>query len=133
MQNNKFLEALDKTQGPLLSDGAMGTMLNSKGAVNEVCLDHLNLTNPALVAEIHRAYIEAGADIIQTNTFGANRFKLTLHGLEGKLAQINRAGVELVRRVSMAAYKEVLIAGDIGPLGVRILFVLNFVCFVAGW
>jgi len=120
MQTNKFLAALDKTQGPLLSDGAMGTMLNSKGAVNELCFDHLNLTNPALVAEIHRAYIEAGADIIQTNTFGANRFKLTLHGLEGKLAQINRAGVELVRRVSMAAYKEVLIAGDIGPLGVRI-------------
>ena len=83
MQSSKFLQALENAPGPLLSDGAMGTMLNSKGALNEVCFDHLNLSNPALVAEVHRAYIEAGSDIIQTNTFGAKRFKLALHGLEG--------------------------------------------------
>ena len=72
------------------------------------------------MGDIHREYIEAGADIIQTNTFGANRFKLAKHGLESKLIEINRGGVELARRVVAASQKNVLIAGDVGPLGVRI-------------
>lgn len=104
----------------LLADGAMGTMLHARGVSFEKCFDELNLTNPAVVAEVHRAYIEAGAQIILTNTFGSNRFKLGQHGLGDKLAEINRAGVELARRVAAASYKDVLIAGDVGPLGVRI-------------
>jgi homocysteine S-methyltransferase len=97
----------------------MGTMLNQKGVAFEVCFDQLNLTQPALVAEIHREYIEAGSQIIQTNTFGANRFKLGRLGLENDLAAINVAGVELARRVISSSFKPVLIAGDVGPLGVR--------------
>lgn len=103
-----------------LSDGAMGTILHSKGADFEQCFDELDLTDPAMVADIHRAYIEAGSQIIQTNTFGANRYKLAKHGLEDKVSQINQAGVELAKRVVMASFKDVLIAGDVGPLGVRI-------------
>jgi hypothetical protein len=98
----------------------MGTMLNARGASFEACFDALNLTRPALVAEVHREYIEAGANIIQTNTFGANRYKLGAHGLEGKVAEINQAGVELARRVIAASFQEVLVAGDLGPLGVRL-------------
>ena len=77
----------------------MGTMLNARGVGFDTCFDALNLTNPALVAEVHREYIEAGSQVIQTNTFGANRYKLAAHGLEDKVAEINRAGVELARRV----------------------------------
>jgi homocysteine S-methyltransferase len=72
------------------------------------------------VAEIHRAYIEAGAQLIITNTFGANRFKLAKHGLENHVIQINKASVDLAKRVVAASFKDVLVAGDVGPLGVRI-------------
>jgi homocysteine S-methyltransferase len=116
---NKFLTLLETSSLPVLGDGAMGTMLNARGVNFEQCLDALNLSRPALVAEIHRAYIDAGAQVIQTNTFGANRYKLTTHGLEDKVTEINRAGVELARRVVMASFKDVLVAGDVGPLGVR--------------
>jgi homocysteine S-methyltransferase len=115
---NDLLELLTKTT--LLSDGAMGTMLHARGVSFEKCFDELNLTNPDAVGDIHREYIEAGANIIQTNTFGANRYKLAKHGLESKLIDINRGGVELARRVVAASSKEALIAGDVGPLGVRI-------------
>jgi methionine synthase / methylenetetrahydrofolate reductase(NADPH) len=98
----------------------MGTMLNSQGVGFDTCLDALNLNQPALVAEVHRAYIEAGSQVIQTNTFGANAYKLAEHGLQDKVAEINRAGVELARRVVSASFKEVLVAGDVGPLGVRL-------------
>lgn len=99
----------------------MGTMLHARGMSFASCFDELNLTNPATVADIHREYIEAGAQLILTNTFGANRFKLGKHGLETRLVEINRAGVELARRAVAASFKEnVLVAGDIGPLGVRI-------------
>ena len=104
----------------LLADGAMGTMLHARGIGFDKCFDELNLTNPVVVAEIHREYIEAGARLIITNTFSANRFKLSKHGLQGDVAEINRAGVELAKRVVSASYKDVLIAGDVGPLGVRI-------------
>ncbi len=105
---------------PLLADGAMGTMLHERGAGFEQCFDNLNLTNPAMVAEIHRDYIEAGSQIILTNTFSANRYKLTRHGLETRLEEINSSGVELAKRVVAASFKEVFIAGDVGPLGVRL-------------
>ncbi len=117
---SKFLELLSISSIPLLGDGAMGTMLNARGVGFEACFDALNLENPALVSEVHRAYIDAGARIIQTNTFGANRFKLAAHGLERRLKEINRSGVELVRQAGLAAGRDVLVAGDVGPLGVRL-------------
>ena len=104
----------------LLADGAMGTMLHAHGIGFDKCFDELNLTQPLAVAEIHRAYIEAGAQLIITNTFGANRFKLAKHGLEDHVLEINRASVDLAKRVVSASFKEVLVAGDVGPLGVRI-------------
>ena len=113
-----FKQLLNSTT--LLADGAMGTMLNAHGIGFEKCFDELNLTNPAVVAEVHREYIEAGSQIILTNTFSANRYKLQKFGLADKLTSINEAGVELARRVAAASFKDVLIAGDIGPLGVRL-------------
>jgi methionine synthase / methylenetetrahydrofolate reductase(NADPH) len=104
----------------ILADGAMGTMLHARGIGFDQCFDELNLTHPSAVAEIHRAYIEAGAQLIITNTFGANRFKLAKHGLEDHVLEINRAGVDLAKRVVAASFREVLVAGDVGPLGVRI-------------
>lgn len=115
-----FLDLLESTSQPILADGAMGMMLNARGIGFDQCFDALNLSNPGLVAEIHRAYIEAGAQIIQTNTFGANRFKLAEHDLADQVDEINQAGVDLARRVVMASFKDVLIAGDVGPLGVRL-------------
>jgi homocysteine S-methyltransferase len=116
--NNKFLELLSSKT--ILADGAMGTMLHGRGIGFDKCFDELNITNPAAVADIHREYIEAGAQLVITNTFSANRFKLTKHGLEDQVAEINRAGVELAKRVVAASFKDVLVAGDVGPLGVRI-------------
>ena len=114
----KFLDVLEAST--LLIDGAMGTMLHARGIGFDKCFDELNLTNPAAVAEIHREYIEAGAQLIITNTFGANRFKLSKHGLQDDVVEINCKGVELAQRVVAASFKDVLIAGDVGPLGVRI-------------
>lgn len=118
-EKNPFL-ALLECDRPILSDGAMGTELHARGVPFDQCFDELNLTQPGLVAEIHREYIEAGSQIIQTNTFGANRYKLARHGLENDVARVNTAGVELARRVVLASFKPVLIAGDVGPLGVRL-------------
>lgn len=118
-ENNSFLSLLNGGR-PILSDGAMGTILHARGVAFDECFDALNLKNPALVAEVHREYIEAGSNIIQSNTFGANRFKLARHGLENEVARVNSAGVELAHRVVMASFKPVLVAGDIGPLGVRL-------------
>lgn len=120
MSASKFLSVLQASPAPLLADGAMGTMLHARGVAFDRCFDELNLSDPAAVAEIHRAYIEAGAQIILTNTFGANRYKLAKHGLEEQTAEINRAGVELARRVVAASFREVFIGGDVGPLGVRL-------------
>ena len=114
----KFLQLL-AGKAPILADGAMGTLLNQRGVGFDRCFDELNITNPAQVAAIHREYIDAGAQVIQTNTYGANRYKLSQHGLEEKVGQINQAGVELAHRVVMASFREVLVAGDVGPLGVR--------------
>ena len=114
----KLLETL--STNTLLADGAMGTMLHARGVGFDKCFDELNLTNPAAVADIHREYIEAGAQLVLSNTFGANRFKLTRHGLEDQVSELNHAGVELARKAAAASKGEVLIAGDVGPLGVRI-------------
>jgi len=101
----------------LLCDGAMGTMLYNKGVFLNTCFDELNLRSPELVQEVHREYVRSGVDIIETNTFGANRFKLKKHGLEDKVHEINLAGARLARQ---EAGRAVLVAGSIGPLGVKI-------------
>ena len=84
-----------------------GPMLHARGVGFDKCFDELNLTNPAVVAEIHREYIEAGAQLVITNTFGANRFKLSKHGLEDDVKEINHKGVELAKRVVAASFKDV--------------------------
>jgi homocysteine S-methyltransferase len=103
--------------GVVLFDGAMGTMLYERGVFINRSFDEVNLLNPDLVEAIHRAYIEAGADVIETNTFGANRFKLKQFSLDDRLHDINREGAAIARR---AAGDDVLVAGSIGPLGLKI-------------
>jgi len=103
--------------GPLLCDGAMGTLLYSRGVFINRCYDELNLIQPEMILAAHQDYVKAGAEILETNTFGANNFRLTRHGCQDQLKQINRRGVELARE---AAHGEALVAGSVGPLGVRI-------------
>jgi len=104
-------------EGVVVFDGAMGTMLYAKGIYINHCFDYLNLEKPELVDEIHRLYIRSGVDVIETNTFGANRFKLSPHSLGDKLREINIQGVKIARK---AGGENVLVAGSMGPLGVRI-------------
>jgi homocysteine S-methyltransferase len=120
LSRNKFIALLESSDQPILGDGAMGTMLNALGVGFDQCFDALNLKNPSLVAQVHREYIEAGAQIIQTNTFGANCYKLTEHNLGDKVEQINQAGVELAKEAVRKSNKDILVAGDVGPLGVRL-------------
>lgn len=101
-----------------VADGAMGTMLYSKGVFINRCFDELNLSNPALVKEIHEEYVRAGAEILETNTFGATRPRLASYGLAEKLAAINEAGVRLAREA--AAASGAFVAGAVGPLGLHI-------------
>ncbi len=102
---------------PLLCDGAMGTLLYARGVPMDACFDALNLNNPALVQSAHADYIAAGADCIETNTFGANRFKLAIHGLSGEVRAINRNGVKLARDARESMGRDVFVLGSIGPLG----------------
>src|SRR5207244_9720283 len=104
-------------QGPLLCDGAMGTVLYARGVSLDACFDVLNLNNPRLVQAIHADYIAAGADLIESNTFGANRFKLAVHGLEGQVREVNRRGVRLARDVRESSGPDVFVLGSTGPLG----------------
>lgn len=113
----KFIQRLTRSDKPIVFDGAMGTLLHERGVDIDECFDELNLLDPAAVGEIHRDYIAAGAEVIKTNTFGANRTKLERHGLDDRVAEVNAAGVKLARRVVEASFKDVMIAGDIGPLG----------------
>jgi homocysteine S-methyltransferase len=110
-----FSEALE--QRVLVCDGAMGTMLYSKGVFINKSFDALNLTRPDLVEEVHQEYVRAGADLVETNTFGANRIKLGSFGLADSLAAINTEGARIARR---AAGARAYVAGSIGPLGIRI-------------
>jgi methionine synthase I (cobalamin-dependent) len=114
---NRFLALLQTSPMPILADGAMGTLLHSRGIPFDQCFDELNLSNPAAITGIHAEYQEAGAQILLTNTFGANRFKLAKHGLQDKVDSINTLGVDLARK---AAAGSAFVAGDIGPLGVHI-------------
>lgn len=102
---------------PLLFDGAMGTLLYSHGIPQRACLDELVLTRADLIASIHREYLEAGADAIETDTFGANRFRLAEYGLERQACQINRRAAQLAREARDTAGRDALVAGSIGPLG----------------
>ena len=104
-------------EGPLLCDGAMGTVLYSRGVSADACFDVLNLSNPKLVQAIHADYITVGVDCIETNTFGANRFKLAAHSLESEVREINRRGARLARDVRESMGRDVLVLGAIGPLG----------------
>jgi len=118
---NQVLQLLAASSGkPLLADGAMGTLLLSRGVSPEENLDALNLARPELVAQAHRDYLRAGAQIIETNTYGANRYKLAAAGLEDKLEEIIRAGVRIARREADDDAGGALVAGSIGPLGVRL-------------
>jgi len=98
----------------LLADGAIGTMLYQHGIFLNSCFDEVNLGKPELVKKIHKAYVDAGADFIETNTFGANSFKLARFGLQDKVEQINNTAVELARS---CAGPDVMVAGSIGPIG----------------
>ncbi|MDQ6800830.1 MAG: bifunctional homocysteine S-methyltransferase/methylenetetrahydrofolate reductase [Acidobacteriota bacterium] len=100
-----------------LFDGAMGTMLYSKGVFINKCYDELNLRSPEIVLEVHKQYVRAGAEILETNTYGANRVKLRTFGIEEDLREINLKAVEIARK---AAGDAVYVAGAIGPLGIRI-------------
>ena len=111
------LTELTGRRGAVLFDGAMGTELLARGAPSESCLEELNLTAPALVRAIHRDYIAAGADGIETNTFGANRFRLGEHYLEARVREINDAGARLAIEARNASGRPVLVAGSVGPLG----------------
>ncbi len=107
-----FLDRL--AAGTIVFDGAMGTMLYSRGVFLNRCFDELNLSNPGLVRQIHEEYLDAGADVIETNTFGAHRFKLGPHGLEAQVRKINREGARVARE---AARGRALVAGAVGPIG----------------
>ncbi len=102
-------------QGILIGDGAMGTMLYQQGAFLNTCFEELNLTRPEMVKKIHSQYVEAGADFIETNTYGANTFKLARFGLADRLEQVIVAATQIARQ---AAQDKTLIAGSIGPLGI---------------
>jgi homocysteine S-methyltransferase len=110
-----FLERLARE--PLLADGAMGTMLYARGVPFDQSFDALNLSRPDLVTAIHLEYIGAGAELIETNTFGANRFRLSRHNLEDQVRHINLAGAAAARAAREASGRQVWIAGSIGPIG----------------
>lgn len=115
MSKDTFLQRLQESV--LVCDGAMGTIIYSRGVFINRCFDELNLSNPDLVMDIHKAYVQAKADIIETNTYGANRIKLKAHGFEEQVTLINRRGAELARQ---AAGPEIFVAGSMGPTGMRI-------------
>ena len=104
----------------VIFDGAMGTMLYSKGIYINRCFDEMNLSAPSVIADIHSEYVKAGAQVIETNTFGANRCKLAPHGFDEKLEAINYQGAKLAAQVAKAAQHPVYVAGSIGPLGIKI-------------
>jgi methionine synthase / methylenetetrahydrofolate reductase(NADPH) len=114
-ERERFRERLSKA--PILLDGGMGTLLFSSGVPQRACLDELATTRPDLVGAIHRAYLAAGAEVIETATFGANRIRLAAYGLAGDAARLNRRAAQVAREARDVAGREALVAGSIGPLG----------------
>jgi methionine synthase / methylenetetrahydrofolate reductase(NADPH) len=119
---NQFAKIL--ASRPLLADGAMGTVLYARGIFINRCYDELNLSDPGLILSVHEEYLQAGAEILETNTFGANRIRLARYGLAGKVVEINAAGARLARQavnnLRDRQAGEAWVAGSIGPLGVRL-------------
>jgi len=111
-----FLTRLQSS--PILCDGAMGTLLYGKGIFINRCYDELNLSQPDLIRSIHHEYLQAGAEIIETNTFGANAVRLGRHGMAHRTREINFAGAKLAREAAKSF--DVWVAGSVGPLGIRI-------------
>lgn len=110
-----FEELLSK--GPLVADGATGTALFDLGLETGGCPEQLNVDQSDLISKVHHGYLEAGADLILTNTFGGNRARLQLHGLDGHVAELNSAAVEIARAAAAAAGRPVIVAGSVGPTG----------------
>jgi methionine synthase I (cobalamin-dependent) len=106
--------------GRVLCDGAMGTMLCDRGISIDRCLDAFNLSQPEMIAAIHAEYVQAGAEILETNTFGANACRLERYGLREQVRAINLAGARLARQCAADSAGEVCVAGAVGPLGVRL-------------
>lgn len=111
------LHELLARKGYLVADGAMGTNLFDAGLMTGDAPEIWNLEHPDRIASIHRAMVEAGADIILTNTFGGNRYRIALHGAEGRVAELNVAGAGLARAVADSAGRQVIVAGSMGPTG----------------
>src|SRR6266576_578652 len=105
-------------KSPVLCDGATGTLLYAKGIFINRCYDELNVSQPDLIRGLHHEYLQAGAEIIETNTFGGNSFRLARHGMENRVREINLAGARLGREAAKSF--DVLVAGSVGPLGIRI-------------
>jgi len=103
---------------PTLCDGAMGTLLYAKGIFINRCYDELNVSQPDLIRALHHEYLQAGAEVIETNTFGGNSFRLERHGLAGNVHDINFAGAKLAKEAAKSF--DAWVAGSVGPLGVRI-------------
>ena len=114
-ERERFRERL--AARPILADGAMGTLLFSRGIPQRACLDELPTTRPDLIGSIHREYLEAGAELIETATFGANRFRLAVHGLAHETHRFNRKAAQVAREARDVAGRDVLVGGSIGPLG----------------
>lgn len=111
----QFLQLL--RQRPMLCDGAMGTLLYARGIPYERCFDELNLSQPELISGIHREYMNAGAEVVETNSFGANRIRLAHYNLEDRVRQINHCASRLVQEARDVTGKQVFIAGAVGPTG----------------
>jgi homocysteine S-methyltransferase len=118
MTTSRFAERI--AERPLLADGAMGTTLYALGFGFDECYDAFNLTQPDVIRDVHRQYAAAGADVLETNTFGANRFRLDSWSLASSVAEICVRGVELAREAARDVRPDILIAGSVGPLGVRL-------------
>src|SRR6201993_403473 len=114
--SSSFLERL--RTAPLLCDGAMGTYLYAKGIFINRCYDELNLSQPDLIRGIHQDYLQSGAEIIETNTFGGNAFRLGRHSLADKVRDVNLTGARLAREAAKSF--DVWVAGSVGPLDTRI-------------
>src|SRR5580698_3749517 len=113
---DNILERIKRS--PVLCDGAMGTLLYAKGVFINRCYDELNLSQPDLIRAVHHEYLQAGAEIIETNTFGANSFRLARHSIAGKVKDINLAGARVAREAAKSF--DVWVAGSVGPIGTRI-------------